>query len=151
MTCYIVDAFVDGDLIDIHYNRDIPGGIYKERFTFRGVPNGNWQCISFKHGELLLDKFLDVMIIKNIEVIRMQALLALESYESLQHSIHTRLRLMNAMCAIDDTFIPPGVNKTCRWQKELVDDIVFKYGKYVIQTCTNKYNLIEYVNRMKSI
>ena len=151
MSCYIRSATVTHEGIVIYYDNHIPGGTIDQNCTIKTNAVGEWYNLLFKPEQLKLYKFLDTMIVPNLEVRRLQCNTVVDEILAYDQDINLKIDLMNAISIMDRTFTPPVINKRCGWQKELVDNIISNYGKYVIQTCRNEYNLKKYFKYVKTL
>jgi len=147
---YVYDVPNQVDCIEIDHYRWIPGiGNQAKKDYLYTSPLGNWNEIKFLHEDgVSYTNFLNTMVFKNIEVQRKIAKLTLD------HALESgfdRTELMNAIQYLDPTFQPPVINKRCRWQRELLDEIVTNTSLHVISTCRNMRRLDRYVTVVQSI
>ena len=151
MSCYVRSATVTLEGLVIYYDSHIPGGTIEKHCTIKADTIGEWYNLLFKPEQLKLYKFLDTMIISNLEVRRLQCIVMVDEILAYEQDIRFKIDLMNAIAIMDRTFTPPVINTRCGWQKELVDTIISNHAVYVIQTCRNEYNLKKYFKYVKTL
>ena len=144
---YTVDSYVD-----ITYTKWSPGtGYTSHDITVETWPEGNWTHLEFDFSTSLIH-FLNVMVNKTIDVSRKIAELSNENLaEKYQDNNEKLNELMNAISILDPTFSPPVLNMNCRWQMELLYDIVINTSYRVIVTCKNKKNLDTYFKTLEML
>lgn len=112
-------------------------------------PNGNWKELIFtKLSNVKYTNFLNTMVVKNLDV---QRKLARHAFESILYSsptsdyemFHIKIKLLNAMCILDPTFVPPRINIRCLWQRNCLNSIL-TWSFNVIANCQNKDRLERY-------
>jgi len=141
MACFVtsckqlVNVDTNEDLVEINYNKYIEGFGY-ETFCdyFNTTLSGN---IDVSSKSIRYEKFLDAMVNKTIETRRRMVSIQLENVLLENKNIHSLIRVMNSVKIIDRTFSPPYINKTCSWQKRMVQDFCSITLPKVINTCTN--------------
>jgi hypothetical protein len=139
------------ECIEITYTKFVCGvGTRRIIDYVYSYPLGGWTELIFD-GESppLYTNFLNTMVFKNIEVQRKMAKLVLDSI--LEVPWMYRINLLNAVCILDPTFVPPRINTNCRWQNELMEDIVSSYSLMVIATCRNEKRLERYFNALQAL
>ena len=113
------------------------------------TPKGDWFEIVFTHGDdMSYVDFLNIMVVKNLDVARKLALLAHERV--VDHPEH-HIQMMNAIRIMDKTFWPPTINIKCRWQKEFMYELVNNFSVCVIATGRNMWSLNRYFLAMEAI
>ena len=139
------------DCIEITYTKFIPGiGIKRMIDYVYSTPLGGWTELVFD-GETppLYTNFLNTMVFKNIAVYRKMAKLVLDCILEFP-GLH-RIQLLNAVCVLDPTFTPPWINVYCKWQCELMEEIVSSTSHMIIATCRNMNRLERYFNILQGI
>lgn len=137
------------DCIEVSYRTFTPGIGYTTKTSFvYSTPLGNWTEIKFTEDNVKYSNFLNTMVYKNLEVRRLLAIVALRDVLSV---FKYNIKLLNAMAILDPTFVPPNINLSCRWQCEMVDEIVNKSSFHVISTCRNEYRLTKYFNALQAL
>ena len=138
------------DCIELVYNKFVPGiGIRKHTDYLYTTPLGNWYELNFNDSDnVLYSNFLNTMVFKNIDVHRRLARLALSRI--LGSNIY-RINLLNTIRILDPTFVPPRINLDCRWQCELMEEIVSSTSLTVITTCYNERRLTRYFNALQAL
>ena len=153
MTSVICARVLVGDeCIEITHSKFIPGIGYKRIIDYvYTTPLGNWTELVFDDEENapLYTNFLNTMVFKNIEVQRKMARLSLEYI--LEYPGWYRINLLNAVCILDPTFTPPWINTYCKWQCELMEEIVSSTSLMVIATCRNMDRLNKYFNSLQAL
>ena len=147
---YTYDVPNQVDCIEIDHYKWVPGIGYQKKIDYLYTsPLGNWNDIKFEQeDEVLYTNILNTIVVKNIEVQRKLAKLALD------HALDSgldRVEIMNAIQYLDPTFQPPVINKRCRWQRELLDEIVTNTSLHIISTCRNMRRLERYFTVVQSI
>lgn len=113
-------------------------------------PVGGWTELVFDELDgVSLTKFLSTMVFNNLDVLRFRARVSLTRVQDAtrRHNI----QLMNAIRILDYTFVPPTVNTNCKWQMELVENIVSKQSRVVIATSNNYKRLERYCDALDAI
>jgi hypothetical protein len=146
----IISAVVGEYCIEIKYKKFFPGTGYKFLIDFLYAdPIGGWSELHFEDDDCCeYACFLETMVDKNIEVYKKLSKLYLDSVLE-EHGRH-RIKLLNAISILDPTFIPPGVNTWCRWQREMMEEII-RSSYHVIITCRNENNLRRYAKALKAL
>jgi hypothetical protein len=135
----------------IYADNHLPGSILEVKHTLHVDVVGDWYNLTFGQDQLKLHKFLDTMIIHDVETRRIQAMAVHEEIINYETDTDSKIDLMNAITILDKTFTPPTINKRCGWQRDLLDSIIFNYSTYVIQTCRSAKNLKEYFKYAKTV
>ena len=151
MSCYIRSATVTHDGLVIYYDNHLPGGTVDENVTVKADTVGEWYNLLFKPEQLKLYKFLDTMVVPNVETRRLQSLKVVDEILMYDQDIDVKVDLMNAVTILDPTFTPPTINERCGWQNEFVDTFNSNWGKYILQTCRNERRIKEYFKYVKSL
>lgn len=151
MSCYIRSATVTQNGLVIYYDNHLPSGVVEEKVTVNADTVGGWYNLIFKAEQLKLYKFLDTMVVPDVETRRLQALKAVDEILMYDQGIDVKVDLMNSVTILDPTFTPPTINERCGWQTELVDAFNSNWGKYVLQTCRNEKRIKEYFKYVKSL
>lgn len=131
------------DCIRVVYSTESPGipsEIKTEWFSTRA--RGNWDHINFMIEDgISLENFLECMTVNNTEVLRKICLLLLDKIE------YDYWKYLHIIPILDPTFVPPQINKECRWQKELANSIVNEHFRGVISTCmtTNRLKKLTHI------
>lgn len=139
------------DCIEITYNKFVTGTRTRTITDYiYTTPLGNWTELKFDKSEgVQYTNFLNTMVFKNIEVYRKLARLALERI--IEYPNLYRINLLNAICILDPTFVPPIINKKCKWQHELMETIVSSTSLVIIITCRNTFRLEKYFNALRAL
>ena len=151
MSCYVRSATRTQEGVIIYADNHLPGSILEVKHTVEVGVVGDWYNLTFDQEQLKLHKFLDTMIVPNVDTRRIQALDVHEEIVNYEVDVDTKIDLMNAITILDKTFTPPTINKRCGWQRDLLDSIIFNYSKYVIQTCRSATNLKAYFKYAKTV
>lgn len=131
--------------LEVRYVVNHAGLVQNKRTDYLDTePKGDWRTIKFNQYEApTYSEFLNTMVHRTVEVARKMNLVELDRLlEYGQNNTKLQCDLMANMCILDPTFDPPVINVSCRWQRELVYDIVSTHFKVVISTCKNVKNLI---------
>jgi hypothetical protein len=109
-------------------------------------PNGDWNTIKFGNdSDACVIDFLECMVERNLDVQRTIATLCLEDcLQAFEGNFKKMNKLMNYISILDPTFTAPLLNETCRWQNELLHEIVSRTAIGVIKTCRNYHRLCKY-------
>ena len=133
--------------IEITYTKNFSG---KKAVDFVYTsPNGSWTELVFgEDSQVLYTNFLNTMVFKNLEVHRKLARFSLESilYSSPMSDyemFHTKIKLLNAICILDPTFVPPRLNIRCLWQRNCLNSIL-TWSFNIISNCRNEKRLERY-------
>jgi hypothetical protein len=159
MVCYVREARyayaveAGTHIIEVVYDKFSPGIGFKSHceWFYDTAPAGNWTDIVFEPNQTKYECFLDCMVKKTVEVRRRLCRLALANHDTEPRTFKTKIRLMNAIRILDPTFVPPGINRKCGWQNELLTEIYGKTSIRVIATCTNSYRLEHYFTVVRTI
>ena len=146
MTSHVEFAHYDDYFkqVEVHYVVTHVGLVQNKRTDFFDTkPNGDWKTINFQPDKApLYSEFLNTMVLRTVEVVRKMNLVELDSLlEAGQNNTILQCELMANIRVLDSTFDPPVINVSCRWQRELVYDIVSTHFRVVISTCKNLTNL----------
>jgi hypothetical protein len=138
------------DCVEITYRKYTPENGYRTLTDYVYTkPLGNWTEIKFNSSDdVQYTNFLNTMVFKNIEVYRKLARLALSNV--VNYPMY-HIKIINALCILDPTFVPPIINKRCTWQRELLENIAQTTSLRVIYTCKNTYRLERYFNALQSL
>jgi hypothetical protein len=149
---WVTNAQYSNGHVNIDYNTWAPGtGYTQHALSLETYPNGDWSKIKFDR-HVSLTHFLNAMVHKNLEVSRKIAELSLEAQvERYQDNNEKLTKLMHAITILDDTFTPPILNDNCRWQMELLYDIVVDTSYRVIVTCRNQRRLENYFKNLEML
>ena len=131
--------------LEVRYVVNHTGLVQNKRTDYLDTePTGDWRTINFNRDEApTYSEFLNTMVYHTVEVARKMNLVELNRLlEHGQNDTRLLCELMANICILDSTFDPPVINVSCRWQRELVYDIVSTHFKVVISTCKNVKNLI---------
>ena len=128
--------------VTVKYEKYIPGIGYKIHTEFLNTtPAGNWTELEFDdHSTTTYYDFLNAMVVKNIDIKRRIAKLALD--QALDRGEY--VKIMNTISVLDPTFDPPIFNERARWQRELLHKIASETSLVVVSTCYNENNLERY-------
>jgi len=131
--------------VALYYRMDIPGeyGCYKTDWI-NTQPAGDWNVINFFE-PVPVHKFLDTMVVRNVEVLRKMCVFLLKKLE------FNPGRFMYLVPILDPTFYPPQININCRWQKEFSNSLVSNHLFVVIETCRNAARLEMLYNELLHI
>ena len=142
--------FEDCECIEICHLRYIGEGIGMSRLTdyIYSRPIGDWHDIKFSKKEAMYyTTFLDTMVVKNIDVARKLARIVSTVNDA--WSTNDKLASMHAIRILDPTFTPPYINLKCRWQRELLNEIIGDTTLSIISTCRNMERLDYYYDAMR--
>jgi len=147
MTSHVEFAHYDDYFkqVEVRYVVTHVGLVQNKRTDFFDTkPNGDWKTINFQPDKApLYSEFLNTMVHRTVEVVRKMNLVELDSLlEAGQNNTILQCELMANIRVLDSTFDPPVINVSCRWQRELVYDIVSTHFRVVISTCKNLTNLV---------
>ena len=132
----------DKQCVEIKYTRYVSGQGYvnfTDCFEARAV--GGWADIKSSRECMRYEQFLDTMVEKTIETLRVMALIELENVIVENKNIFSLLRVLNSLKILDPTFTPPYINTKCSWQKEFVKNICLETIPDVIKKCNNAKRL----------
>ncbi len=144
--------YTNGHVV-IDYTTWAPGTGYEYHvMELKTEPEGDWARIKFEPHNVSLTHFLNVMVVKNLEVSRKIATISLEKrVQEFCDNNEKLTKLMHAITILDDTFTPPIFNDNCRWQMELLYDIVNDTSYRVITTCRNQRRLDNYFKNLEML
>jgi len=115
-------------------------------------PIGDWNRISWKStGDTDYYKFLDVMVVKTVEVLQRMAELYLDQILYMEQDPRFYVRLINAVKILDPTFQPPRIDMGSAWQVDFVTKFCRKYIPGVVQTCISKKRLFYFISVMHKL
>ena len=130
-------------------------GLVQNRHTdfLETEPKGDWVMLNFGPDDnVSYPEFLNTMVHRNIEVTRKMNLIELDRIlEQYPYDTHVHCELLNSISILDDTFDPPIINLSCRWQREMVQDIVTIHFRIVISTCRNITNMLYLFKILRTI
>jgi hypothetical protein len=110
-------------------------------------PVGGWNVLNFEGDECDYVSFLETMVFKNIEVFKKIATLRTNRILSRKGN---RIEVLEAMSVLDPTFVPPEINSNCKWQMNMVEDMV-KHVYAIITTSYSEYKLKQYSSILKQL
>lgn len=133
----IFDCESQYDCVKIDYVVDEPGIPVRNKTEWIYTKTlGDWKKINFSTDDgVTVERFLDSMVVKNLEVWRKMCVLLLKK---IGFDYHRYLYLTEIL---DPTFKSPRINYGCRWQREFADSFMNQDFMGVISTCTNKRRL----------
>ena len=133
----IFDCESQYDCVKIDYVVDEPGMPFRTKTEWIYTKTlGDWKKINFSTDDgVTVERFLDSMVVKNLEVWRKMCVLLLKK---IGFDYHKYLYLSEIL---DPTFKSPRINYGCRWQREFADYFMNQDFIGVISTCTNKRRL----------
>tara|TARA_B100001564_G_scaffold324756_1_gene305799 strand:+ start:11906 stop:12397 length:492 start_codon:yes stop_codon:yes gene_type:complete len=124
--------------IEVKYSKYIEGEGYVELpMLLETTPVNGWEKFKSPKQSLRYDDFLSSMVEKNVIVRRTMARVALDAVLCENNDINSLIRVANSIKIIDTTFVPPFINKQCKWQRDLVYEICLYTFPRVIDTCKN--------------
>lgn len=128
--------------IELKYMRYVDGEGYVDCCAlFDAEPIGKWEYYVSKSISKRYEDFLLERVDKTIEVVRAMNLIELENVLCENHDINSIIRIMNSIKVLDNTFYPPYINKSKRWQRNFVRAICESTLPYMISRCTNQTKL----------
>lgn len=128
--------------IELKYMRYVDGEGYMDCCAlFDAEPIGKWEYYVSKSVSKRYEDFLLERVDKTIEVVRAMNLIELENVLCENHDINSIIRIMNSIKVLDNTFYPPYINKSKRWQRNFVRAICESTLPYMISRCTNQTKL----------
>lgn len=128
--------------IELKYMRYVDGEGYLDSCAlFDAEPIGKWEHYVSKSVSKRYEDFLLERVNKTIEVVRAMNLIELENVLCENHDINSIIRIMNSIKVLDNTFYPPYINKSKRWQRNFVRAICESTLPYMISRCTNQTKL----------
>jgi hypothetical protein len=138
--------------IELKYMRYMDGEGYVIRCAlFEAEPIGKWEYYLSKSVSKRYEEFLLERVDKTIEVVREMNLIELENVLCENHDINSIIRIMNSIKVLDNTFYPPYINKSKRWQRNFVRAICESTLPYMISRCLNQTKLEALFNVLKQI
>ena len=141
---WVTSATYDSEqtTVTVTYTKHIPGIGWKDHTEYLDtIPAGGWYELKFDDDSTTTYyDFLNAMVIKNIDIKRRIAKLALD--QALDNGEY--LKVMNTISVLDPTFEPPIFNERARWQRELMYKIASDTSLVVVSTCYNEKNLERY-------
>jgi len=141
---WVTSATYDSEqtTVKVTYTKHIPGIGWKEHTEYLDTtPSGGWYELEFgDDSTTTYYDFLNAMVIKNIDIKRRIAKLALD--QALDNGEYAKV--MNTISVLDPTFEPPIFNERARWQRELMYKIASETSLVVVSTCYNEKNLEKY-------
>lgn len=109
-------------------------------------PNGNWTNVEFEPGTMTYHDFLGGFMQQDLDVLRKKCRLVTE----LMNTWGNHYKVVKFLSTLDPTFTPPSINRRCKWQIDMVQDIASRTAFYVIETCTNTVRLRQFYLRVMS-
>ena len=110
-------------------------------------PCGMWTKLKFrKEDKINYYKFLDLMVMQTEEVLKKKTIDFLSAHGS-KHPCE----FFSGLRIIDRTFVPPVINKKCRWQMEFAETSCLPYCTYVVSTCKNMNSIDRYYSHISAI
>ena len=138
--------------IELKYMKYIDGeGYVTHCALFEAEPVGKWEYYVSKSVSKRYEEFLLERVDKTIEVVREMNLIELENVLCENHDINSIIRIMNSIKVLDNTFYPPYINKSKRWQRNFVRAICESTLPYMISRCSNQTKLEALFNVLKQI
>ena len=156
MTSHVEFAHYDeqNNQVQIRYVVNHVGMVQNKRTDYLDTePKGNWKSISFTPSDsVTYSEFLNTMVHQSVDVARKMNIVELERIlEKDTCDAILQCELMATMCILDPTFKPPIINISCRWQRDMVYDIVSTHFRVVILTCRNITNLIQLFKILRTL
>jgi hypothetical protein len=138
--------------IELKYMKYIDGEGYVTHCTlFEAEPVGKWEYYVSKSVSKRYEEFLLERVDKTIEVVREMNLIELENVLCENNDINSIIRIMNSIKVLDNTFYPPYINKSKRWQRNFVRAICESTLPYMISRCLNQTKLEALFNVLTQI
>jgi hypothetical protein len=143
---FISDVELGCDIVEVEYTKYVEGENRYETFVdyYRTVPAGEWVEITSLKQNIPLEKFLDTMVEKNVEVLQKMCDVILESAQC-------STRLMYTSKILDPTFTPPVVNLSRAWQRTLVDDFCMYTLPELVYHCNSERRLEKFFEVVRTI
>ena len=147
MTSFIkeANAFTNEEgvsCIEIKYSKYIEGeGYVVLPMLLETTPIEGWEKFKSPKQSLRYDDFLSSMVEKNIMVRRTMAKIALDAVLCENNDINSLIRIANSIKVIDTTFVPPFINKRCKWQRDLIYEMCLYTFPLIIDGCKNERRL----------
>lgn len=157
MNCILteVDPFVDPEVgscgFKISYRKQVPGypqGNIKTEWIYGNI-KGDWKhkLVFNTRDEMFYPDFLDLMIHKDVDIIRKMCILRLDSILAMSNP-RDCVKLQQLVEIIDPTFVPPVINTSCKWQCEFAQKFCMDFLPFVINTCINMNRLEKLYRRL---
>lgn len=156
MTSYVEFAHYDQyyNQLEVRYVVNHVGMVQNKRSEFLETgPKGDWVTLVFDPEDApTYSEFLNTMVYMTLDVARKMCLSELNAIlEHPKTNSITHCELLSSIYILDNTFDTPVINVSCRWQRELVYDIVSTHFKAVISTCKNITNMIKLFKVLRTI
>lgn len=153
MNCILteVDPFVDPEVgssgFKVSYKNQVPGypeGNTRTEWIYANL-KGDWKrkLVFDKKDEMFYPEFLDLMVHRDLEILRKMCILRLDSILAMSNP-RDCVKLQQVVEIIDPTFVSPIINTACKWQCECAQKFCVDFLPYVINTCMN-------MNRMEKL
>ena len=134
-TFYVREAVSNTDGITIMFTDD-------SMYFMTAKPMGGWQHLNFSDYTPSYEQFMECFLIPTLDVLRLIAKTYIQNVEVSPETF-------KKVTILDPTFTPPGLNKRCKWQMDMLNTISIPYSITVITTCMNVHRLRKYINSIK--
>ena len=137
---------VDSDLtyVEIVYDSYTRGKGYQTFTDYMNTePLADWQVFEAKNHTIPYLKFLDIMVLKTMEVRQRMGELLLDDILASKRDIKTYIRLTHATKILDPSFQPPIINMKSAWQRDFIIKFCKKHLHHSIDECI-KLDRLEY-------
>ena len=134
-TLYIREAISNSDGITVIFTDDSVHYMVAK-------PMGGWFRLNFSDYTPTYVQFMEQFLIPTLEVLRLIAKTYIENTPVTPETF-------NKVTILDPTFTPPGLNRRCKWQMDMLNTISIPYSITVITTCMNTHRLRKYINSVK--
>ena len=144
---FITDVEDGCDYVEVEYTKYVDDERRYETFVdyYNTIPLGDWIELTSLKQNIPLEKFLDTMVEKTVEVLQKMCEIVLEQTEC-------SVRLMYASKILTPSFKPPVVDiDRFRWQRTLVEDFCMHALPEAIYDCQSKWRLEKFFNVVKMI
>jgi len=143
---FITDVEEACNYVEVEYTKYVVGENRYETFVdyFNTTPAGDWVEITSLKQNILLEKFLDTMLVKNTEVLQKMCELVLDKAQC-------STRLMYTSKILAPSFIPPVVDLRFSWQRTLVDDFCMEVLPEIVYHCNDDRRLEKFFNVVRLI
>lgn len=149
---YLCDAEYGTDLVEISYNRYLPGKGYELfKDTFITEPTCDWTEINSLKEKIPYENFLNTMVKKNQEVYQAMCTTVVNNILMGSPSKKQLMRMMRSIKILDNTFEPPYINLKCRWQCDFMTKMCQETLLSLIEETYNQKRLKKLFNALKSI
>lgn len=112
------------------------------RLIPHGRPLGGWQFLLFNEHVVEFGKFLESFVIPSLDMLRLTARTFVETMEPSPE-------MFEKVAILDPTFTPPGINKRCKWQMDMIRTIAVPFSVTVITTCMTPERLRKYIQSIQ--